>query len=439
MFVRAMPCPDCGCEGCELATDPFTGTGGATPSAQWDHVSGDATVGLFSNEMVLFGSSPTPTTGALVENTTAFPSQVGRVTLSMKVQSPTAAGGFSGSILAAYTDVNNCIEIRLEAVDGTDAELNIEDISSGTPEELIDPVTITGGDGDWLTFEVCWTGYFVRIICESEGIDKIWINSKTGGLAVFLSDTPSGGGELYFDNLTIEKIGEQASGCDRCQRGGDVLLWLRPGDSAYLDDDVAGSSGTNNFSKFTQVFTDLGINVDKVDDATDDDWTGDINDYFLVVWPMALAEPAWWGEGVSDGSWVGRLLYTSELDGLVLPDIYGEVIDYVNTLTAITGLSTTGANTGTILALGDCPGRAPETDPLTEDVGALGLEGSSVVGGGTLLLETAGGDDLIRHSTVSDTSYVLAGDMTWFLDAAMCNGLTLPTGVTRFLRNMYLV
>jgi hypothetical protein len=187
-----------------------------------------------------------------------------------------------------------------------------------------------------------------------------------------------------------------------------VLLWLT---------NNLGPIGT--YSDLTTVYTDMGKTVD--DNTT---WSGVLDDYSLIHFPIALSDPSWWGS-ISGGTWAGRLHITAENN-----TSYAGSVTYVNGKSGITGISVTGDS---IDAVCDHDGTA-ESDPMTSGLSLIKYAFTSQVASGTTLSKTVtGSHPWLARNTVGSIDFIVAGDANHAADS--CN---VANGANKALfQNMY--
>ncbi len=170
-----------------------------------------------------------------------------------------------------------------------------------------------------------------------------------------------------------------------CTPGGDsVLVWDK--DNQFINFSLTG---------LKTVYTDEGITVDD-----DTDWSGDIDDYRLILWRLGIQDPSWW-DSISDGSWCGRLFMAGDHNVN-----FQDAVTYIDGKSPLTGIGMTGdsiSGTGTV-----------ETDDLTDGQSSFTVASGSVTDGGTLLskLTSGGEEEWLARNKPSDQNvdFVISGD-----------------------------
>jgi hypothetical protein len=196
--------------------------------------------------------------------------------------------------------------------------------------------------------------------------------------------------------------------------GNRVLIWL--------DNTLSGVSAI----ELAGIYTAMGIPVD-----FDTTWTGDLSDYWLIHWPDAISDPVWWPFIVS-GTWTGRLNLTC--DGDPGGGFAASTVNYVNGLSALTGVSATIDSLDTALGGVDSPTIA---NALTAGQAVLRHDLVSQLSGGTVLSRTVTGSHpwLCRNTkTTADGTidFVISADAAYMADG----GVAFPTN-TRFFQNLW--
>lgn len=249
-MIGAHPCPTCGCPGCTISTDDFNRADSGTVGGTWTEVTGADNAIINTNQLALVGDAEPD---ILLTHGSSLPDGKGRITIDIKVTS--GDGGTAvGHILGAYTDVDNCLEVFFSTLDGTDLQLVFNEIIGGSSTELF-TTTLTAKDGEWLTVAMCWTGEHCRLIIASENINKIYDSTLTGDVA--LRGTSIVLATVRFDNMIIEKVGEQDEDCPKC--GGFSYLVCVVNENSQKDDDLDVSlNGTVIGTVFNQTDTCTG-------------------------------------------------------------------------------------------------------------------------------------------------------------------------------------
>lgn len=169
---------------------------------------------------------------------------------------------------------------------------------------------------------------------------------------------------------------------------GLVLFWQKPGDS-FL-------SGA-----FTHLISTLEDNGKPVHRYTD--WTEDITDYFLILFPFPIAEPSWW-----DDLQNCRVHLMGENNST---PSFTPVHDFINSQSSLTGMTLVPdqidngcGNPGTVEAV-----------DLTAGVTDIMLAGTSAISGGTVIsysnpVGTDPGTPWISRNKVDGIDWVVSGD-----------------------------
>jgi len=177
---------------------------------------------------------------------------------------------------------------------------------------------------------------------------------------------------------------------------GRVLIWLTDYENNFGD----------TFGLLAGIYTSMGLTV-----HTNANWTTTLDDYKLIHWPYANANPSWWSQ-ISGYTWVGRLHVCTE----------NNVTDstsrgYVNGISSVTGVSViSDAIDG---PCGDAG--SAETDDLTAGCSSILFAFTSEVSGGdTVLSKTITGTKpwLIRSKpSGSSVDFVVSGDTSHIVDS----------------------
>jgi hypothetical protein len=140
-----------------------------------------------------------------------------------------------------------------------------------------------------------------------------------------------------------------------------------------------------------------------------DTWSGNLDDYQLILFPAATADPPWWSS-ISGGNWVGRILITCDHNNQsqLLPSI-----TYLNSKSSLTGVSITGA----ALDSGNGIGSTPETDDLTSGVANIFHAATSVTSGGVVLAKTVeSAQSFNARNKSGETDWIVCGDSNVIID-----------------------
>ena len=208
--------------------------------------------------------------------------------------------------------------------------------------------------------------------------------------------------------MTITRVGRSQLGAAcRSLLGvltmpGDVLFWINTDDNFLVGDPLQ-----DNYDKAQSVLEELGATV-----HNSTDWSGNIHDYKLILFPMPIGDPSWWS--VIESGWTGRIHLLGEWN-------YYEWItsrDYINSKTPITGMSIGETH------ISGGPDAAPgtvETNDLTEGLEIFRYVVTNTVTGGTALSKTT--DDStdpdqiwIARNKVGTVDWVLSGDTNHMSD-----------------------
>lgn len=187
---------------------------------------------------------------------------------------------------------------------------------------------------------------------------------------------------------------------------GRVLFW----DANHSD-----SLPDNSFSETLHSnYAAMGVTFD-----SNASWTGTLSDYSLIYWPFPGSDPSWWAQ-ITGATWTGRLILGGENNSL-----FSGFIAYINGLTAMTGLTITGANVDGAHSAGTA-----EADPLTVGVTNIFYLATSIISGGTTLSKTEVSADiwLAHNNPTGQIDFLLAGDVNWMLGGAQNDP---------FYRNLY--
>lgn len=191
-----------------------------------------------------------------------------------------------------------------------------------------------------------------------------------------------------------------------CQCEGRVLLW-----TANANPLVVG------YTELQTVLNGLGIPSDFTAD-----YTGDLNDYFLVIWLMAESDPPWLA--TATGGWKGRIHLSAEFGPTFIA-----TINYVNTLTPFHGMTAANNTLDSVLCLGSVDPVSPHQ--LTSGLASLTHAASCGISGGNTLSSNAG-RPWIQQNKAGNVDWVLAGDSNHLSD--FCPGSATANSV--FLKNL---
>ncbi len=151
-----------------------------------------------------------------------------------------------------------------------------------------------------------------------------------------------------------------------------------------------------------------------------DEWSGDLDDYNLIIWPKADEDPSWWSNIVAD-SWNGRLVITAEFS------VHFQTINYVNSKTGLHGMTVVPDNLA-VNAAGVGDENPTKDHQLTDQVDFI-VSGSSsaVIGGTSLSTHIDGGPwrflpcpeccvTWIEQNKVGNVDWIVCGDANPFSD-----------------------
>lgn len=180
--------------------------------------------------------------------------------------------------------------------------------------------------------------------------------------------------------------------CDECPCGGGlaILFWKT---------NVEGSSTPTTLVQ--AYYSGLGIVT-----HTNTDWTGNLDDYSLIVWPRPGSDPIWWPR-ITGGTWSGRIHWMGEF----FPSGTGSRT-YMNSKTALHGMTVAADSSG---VFGCSPGEhsPASAHPLTAGVTDLWHVGTcSVSGGNTLFTNPTLGLPMAQQNKPvgSIVDWVIVGD-----------------------------
>lgn len=175
-----------------------------------------------------------------------------------------------------------------------------------------------------------------------------------------------------------------------CCCGGKVLIWTDNTEFLVGIIDV------------TAVYTAMGLTV-----HTASNWSGNLHNYDLIIWPIALSNPSWWNL-ITNNEWSGRLHITAENGG-----VFDASIAYVDGLSSLTGISVIDID----IPQGCSFDGTVETDDLTNGLSVFKYADTSYVSGGVILSKTdpassdPGQNWIARNKPIgSNIDFVIAGD-----------------------------
>lgn len=180
--------------------------------------------------------------------------------------------------------------------------------------------------------------------------------------------------------------------------GGNVLIWLL--------NSLPLVSPPANFSQLLDIFRARELQAD--DSAT---WSGSIDDYKLIVWPVAASDPPWM-ESLRAGGWSGRILLTAE-HNFNNTGTFNQSIAYVNSLEVPTGIHVTADG---VFPTPITPGRGTLTaHPLNEGLTTIAWNLTSRVSGGSVVATVGPQANVanvpfIAERTSDGISWVVSGD-----------------------------
>lgn len=205
-------------------------------------------------------------------------------------------------------------------------------------------------------------------------------------------------------------------GCCPCGvSDSDVLIWTI-------------QSGGNTYTFLTAVLEALDLVVH--DQTT---WTGDLNDYRLVLWPLqSTDEPEWWPQ-IEANEWTGRLVI-----GGSSAFSNAAINAYVNSLSPTTGVGLNADSAGVGFGVQNA---GPQADDLTAGVDTLRYNGSvaSTSGGTNLFRSQENGSGTViwmARNKPTDwlAEFVLAGGYNWMEDVTFGGSNNGP-----FVENLWTV
>jgi hypothetical protein len=222
----------------------------------------------------------------------------------------------------------------------------------------------------------------------------------------FVIDSPSVRSERLSDGrvqLHAHKKAElRANGVPVTRR---VLLW-------QID---SYGTPTTSLAECRDVYVSLGVPW-----SSNVNWSGNLSDYGLIIWPMAQNDPVWWSQL---GTWVGRLHMTAEYD------VFTDTRNYVNGRIAFHGM-TVGNDHSEIV--GGNEAAIPSSDPLAAGVNSLIHADTASVSGGQTIFTNIEVGPMMQHNQIGKVDWVVAGDSNHITDNVPGNA----TANTNFLANL---
>lgn len=189
-----------------------------------------------------------------------------------------------------------------------------------------------------------------------------------------------------------------------CGCCGNVLFWERNSNS---DPDYRRQM-QEFYTTGNDQFPGMGL---KFDFASQ--WTGEIDSYALILFPVAIERPIWWN-AIEKGDWKGRIHISAEHNGLpqFLPSIA-----FLNAISGLTGITAIGAN------LDNANPTFSPVEPLdlTDGVNELYHASTSELVGGDVISKTTGSGGTtankpwIARTRKGTIDFVIAGDSNHFL------------------------
>jgi hypothetical protein len=180
-----------------------------------------------------------------------------------------------------------------------------------------------------------------------------------------------------------------------------VLLWEIDSEPGGIDTGLGQANA---------IYLGLGVPSD-----FEYNWTGNLSDYGLIIWPIAENDPVWWSQ-VDGGGWQGRIHLTTEYD------IFVTSRDYVNSKTALHGMI--NAADASSPPGGANEDATPGDDPLAQGLSRLvHADTSSVSGGITVFTNTTLGLPMMQHNQPGRIDWVLAGDSNHITDLVPGNAI----------------
>lgn len=185
--------------------------------------------------------------------------------------------------------------------------------------------------------------------------------------------------------------------------GTKALLWLTNCDASMTP---------AVFANLTTYYTGtVGITIDN-----NTTWSGDIDDYGLVIFPLATSNPSWLSS-ITVGSWSGLFVVTADRN------LFGSSISYVHGLRTYTGISVTSAD----IDAGSFVAGSAESNTLNTGVSNIYYNATSSVSGGTTLSKTLTGSvPWLSTSQTGNVIYVVSGDSSFLTGPSVsCPNSTL--------------
>lgn len=185
--------------------------------------------------------------------------------------------------------------------------------------------------------------------------------------------------------------------CSDCCGEGRVLIWLASQDPAS---DLLVFKV--DYEELQSVYESMGLTV-----HFDDDWSGNIADYSLVLVDTPYTDPSWWATATG-GGWTGRIVLITEYYSLSEPvSIPLSVSTWINSVSGATHGMTNNADLvdpATPSADGSI-----ESEPLMSGLttALLYRYTSTVSGGNTLSLTETGAVPWAAQNKVGTVDYVL--------------------------------
>jgi len=202
-------------------------------------------------------------------------------------------------------------------------------------------------------------------------------------------------------------------------RGDKVLLWLI--DSGFYADIYFGLVG---------IYDREGIVAHVEAPGRAQEWTGNLSDYRLVIWPIATRNPIWFAQ---IPGWAGRIVITAEYSRAGDRQFDGS-IDYVNALGVVTGITLNHD-----VYNESVPAAGPILlHPLTNGIQTIFYAATSTIAsGGRLLARTISGPGFLAANRLAAIDWVVSGDSNPFASQPSTGDLAGLN--SRFLLNLYAV
>ena len=202
---------------------------------------------------------------------------------------------------------------------------------------------------------------------------------------------------------------------------GRVLIWRQNRSSLLV---------ISRLNRIAAIYTELGI-----ENANETNWTGNINDYSLIIWAMAISDAPWMPQ-VRANTWRGRLFITGEwYPGAASAHL--PMINYCNSLSSLHGMS--------IPSVTFPPSENPfparimfgptKPNPLTAGVASIAYNLSAFVQGGNALasMETVPTGIWIAQNYRNGMDWILSGDAAPPQEEGSANWATRNT---KFFENL---